>query len=243
MAIITTEQIQAIYEDVEILKAQVAELQTQMGTANTNIANLSVALGQLNTGATELTADTDLDTLGEGTYVIPSTSVSATLLNKPTTNTATGHIIVLKGGSAGQLIMYYIPCAKEGASYYQRAYYESSWGTWKEVNVFDSGWIDLPLSSEVVAFNEEQKPRYRRIGKEVFISGVVKNISAFNTVIATLPVNYRPSKKVIFAVPSTATKFSRISIQTNGVMTYEQSNDDIVGTGNWHSVACNYNVD
>lgn len=243
MAIITTEQIQGIYEDVALLQSQVVELQAQMSTANTNIANLNVALGQLNPGATELTADTDLSSLGAGTYVIPSTSVSATLLNKPTANTATGYIIVLEGGSAGQLIMYYIPCAKEGTSYYQRAYYEGSWGTWKEVNVFDSGWLDLPLSSGVIAFNEEQKPRYRRIGKEVFISGVVKNISVFNTVIATLPVDYRPSKKVIFAVPSTATKFSRISIQTNGVMTYEQSNDDVVGTGNWHSVACNYNVD
>lgn len=243
MATITPEQLQSIYEDVALLQSQVAELQAQMITAQNDIGNLSLSLGQLSTGAIELTANTDLNTLGVGKYVIPSTSVSATLVNKPIANTATAYIIVLEGGSAGQLIMYYIPCAKEGASYYQRAYYESSWGTWKDVNLFDSGWIDLPLSGDVIPFNEEQKPRYRRIGKEVFITGVVKNIGAFNTVIATLPVNYRPSKKIIIAVPSTSTKFSRISVQTNGVMTYEQSNDDIVGTGNWHSIACNYNVD
>lgn len=236
-------ELQGIYEDVALLQAQVAQLQSEMITAQTGITSLSNVVGQISIEATELTASTDLDTLGVGTYVIPSTSISATLLNKPTANTATGYIIVLSGGSAGQLIMYYVPCAKEGASYYQRAYYESSWGTWKDVNVFDSGWLDLPLSGSVIAFNEEQKPRYRRIGKEVFISGVVKNISAFNTVIATLPVNYRPSKKIIIVIPSTATKFSRISIQTDGVMMYEQSSDDIVGAGNWHSIACNYNVD
>lgn len=243
MATITPEQLQSIYEDVALLQSQVAQLQSEMATAQSNIGNLSLALGQLSTGAIELTANTDLNTLGVGSYIIPSTSVSATLVNKPTANTATAHVIVLEGGSAGQLIMYYIPCAKEGASYFQRAYYENSWGTWKDVNVFDSGWLDLQLSGSVIPFNEEQKPRIRRIGKEVFITGVVKNISAFNTVIATLPANYRPSKKLIIAVPSTATKFSRISIQTDGVMTYEQSNDDIVGTGNWHSIACSYNVD
>lgn len=237
------EQVQGIYEDVALLQSQVAELQSQMSTAHSDIASIRLVLEQLSSGAVELVADTDLNTLGVGSYIIPSTTVSATVSNKPTSNTATAHIIVLKGGSAGQLIMYYIPCSKDGASYYQRAYYESSWGTWKDINVFDSGWIDLPLANGVIAFNEEQKPRYRRIGKEVFVSGVVKNISVFNTVIATLPVNYRPSKKVIFAIPSTATKFSRISIQTDGVITYEQSNDDIVGSGNWHSIACNYSVD
>jgi hypothetical protein len=232
-----------IYDDVMELQQKVALLENQMLIAQNDIAGLNNALLTLNTNAVELTADTNLDTLGVGEYIIPSTTISATLVNKPIASTATAHVIVLAGGSAGQLIMYYIPCSKDGASYYQRAFYEGSWGAWKDVNVYDSGWLDLPLSSGVIAFNEEQKPRYRRIGKEVFISGVVKNISVFNTVIATLPVNYRPSKKVIFAVPSTATKFSRISIQTNGVMTYEQSNDDIVGANNWHSVACNYNVD
>jgi hypothetical protein len=210
-----------IYEDVEALQLAVAALQTK-----------------------EIAENTDLNTLTVGRYIIPDTATSTTLLNKPSNaNSATGYIDVVAGGNSGQLMQYYRPCAKEGASYWQRAYYSGSWGDWHEINVFDSGWIDLTLTGDVIAFNEEQKPRYRRIGKEVFITGVVKNISEFNTVIATIPVNYRPSKKIIIAVPSTATKFSRISIQTTGVITYEQSSDNIVGTGNWHSIACSYNVD
>lgn len=76
----------------------------------------------------------------------------------------------------------------------------------------------------------------------VFLSGVVKNISAFETTIATLPVNYRPSKKVIIAEPSTGVKFSRISIQTTGVINFEQTSDNAVAASNWHSIACCFNV-
>lgn len=227
--------LQTIYDDVAALTERVAALENAMGGVQAQLGTI---------GVMTLTEGTNLNTLGIGKYIIPDTSTSNSLLNKPANaNSATGFINVVAGGSAGQLMMYYFPCAKEGGSYWQRSYYASSWGDWNEINVFDSGWIDLTLTGAVIPFNEEQKPRYRRIGKEVFLSGVVKNISAFNTVITTLPANYRPSKKVIFATPSTATKFSRISIQTNGVMTYEQSSDDIVGSNNWHSIACSFNVD
>lgn len=224
-----------IYEDVDQLKADVAILKEQMTTVQNQMTTQIVQI---------LAENTDLNTLGVGNYIIPTTAVSASLVNKPVNaNTATGYIRVVEGGNSGQLMMYYFPCAKEGASYWQRSYYAESWGDWNEINVFDSGWIDMVLSGDVIAFNEEQKPRYRRIGKVVYITGVVKNISAFNAVIATLPANYRPSKKIIIAIPSTATKFSRISILTTGVITYEQSSDDIVGTGNWHSIACSFVVD
>lgn len=224
-----------IYEDVEQLKLDVANLQLLVTTMQ---SQMIVLIPQ------ELTANKDLNDLGEGRYIIPSTSISGSLLNKPANaNTATGYIAVVKGGTAGQLMMYYFSCAKEGASYWQRSYYEEAWGDWNEINVFDSGWIDLPLSGDVAAFNTEQKPRYRRVGKQVFITGAIKNVSAFNTLIATLPTHYRPSKKIIISIPSTGTKFSRISVMTDGTMYYEQSNDNTVAAGNWHSVACNFNVD
>lgn len=218
-----------IYEDVANLQERVALLE-----------NVVV---QLQTGGTVLDVNTNLDTLGIGTYIIPSASVCSSLLNKPISSNATGFIKVIQGGIEGQLIMYYVPCSKEGASYYQRAFYENTWGSWHDIDVFDSGWIDLTLNTGVLAFNEEQKPRYRRIGKEVFITGVVKNISANETVIATLPTNYRPSKKIIIAVPSTSTKFSRISVLTTGAINYEQMNEGTPATSNWHSVACSFNVD
>lgn len=211
-----------------------AEVQTAITNMQPIVAGMQI---------TALTEGTDLYTLGVGRYYIPSTAIAASLLNKPpTANAATAFIEVVESGNSGQKMMYYKPCAKEGASYFQCAYYESSWGTWHDVNNFDSGWLDLTLLNSVIAFNDEQKPRYRRIGKEVFISGVVKNISANETLIATLPANYRPSKKIIVAVPSTATKFSRISIHTNGNIYYEQSSDNIIAVGNWTSIACNFAI-
>ena len=224
----------SIYDDV-------AALQTQMTAAETAITALQSSIAPM--VVQTLAAGADLDALGVGKYILPDATVAASILNKPpTANTATTYIEVVEGGGAGQLMMYYHPCAKEGASYFQRSYYGGSWGDWNDINVFDSGWLDMTLSGSVIAFNEEQKPRYRRIGKEVFISGVVKNIEAVNTVIATLPANYRPSKKIIIAVPSTGTKFSRVSIQTNGVITFEQSSDNAIAASNWVSIACNFAI-
>lgn len=223
-----------IYEDVAELQERVAQLESLTAQMQTEISALQTqTLGE----------SSDLNALGVGTYLIPSAAICATLSNKPISSNATGFVKVTEGGSAGQLLMYYVPCSKEGASYYQRAYYESAWGDWHDVDVFDSGWIDMALSGSVVAFNEEQKPRYRRIGKEVFISGVVKNISANDTVIATLPANYRPSKKIIFAAPATGTNFSRISIMATGTITFEQISGNTPAASYWHSVACSFNVD
>ena len=221
------------YEATEQLLLDVAALQTQMTSVQTSLSALS---------RVDLTEGADILALDVGHYTIPSTAVCATLINRPPTNTATADIDVVPGGASGQKMIYYRPCAKEGASYWQAAYYEGSWGQWHEINVFDSGWIDLPLNGNTLAFNEEQKPRYRRIGKEVFITGVVKNVSANETLIATLPVNYRPSKKIIIAIPSTGMKFSRISIHTNGAVYYEQSNDNSVMASHWHSLACSFVV-
>lgn len=217
----------SIYDDVAALQTEVANLKTQM-------ENVAVKV---------LEANTDLNALTVGSYVIPSTVVSTTLLNKPSTITATAFISVVAGGNAGQLMMFYFPCAKEEASYYQRSYYEQSWGAWNEINAFDSGWLDLTLQNNVLAFNDELKPKYRRLGKTILLRGVVKNVTAFETVIATLPINYRPAKRVIFATPSTGTKFSRISVNPDGRVIYEQNNEDAVTSGNWHSVTCTFSVD
>ena len=237
-----------IYEDVANLQERVTALETQMTSVQAGMGDLSSDILGLEDDITALNPqilaeNVDLNNLGVGSYIIPSASVCATLLNKPISNNATGFIKVVSGGSAGQLMMYYFPCAKAGASYYQRAYYESAWGNWNDIDVFNSGWLDLTLNSGVNAFNEEQKPRYRRVGKEVFITGVIKNISANETAIATLPVNYRPSKKIIIAVPSTGERFSRISILTSGVITYEQIDNSTPVASYWHSLACNFNVD
>lgn len=150
MATITPELLLGIYEDVALLQSQVAELQAQMITAQSSIANL-----------------------------------------QPT----------------------------------------------------DTGWVDLPLSEGILAYNDEQTPRCRKIGNIVFLSGVFKGVVANNTPVGTLPEGFRPSKKIMFAVPSVAQCMSRISITTNGVITHERATNEPLVATNWHSIACTFNVD
>lgn len=107
-------------------------------------------------------------------------------------------------------------------------------------NLTDSGWIDLPLSEGITAYNDEQKPRYRKIGNVVFLSGVFKGVAANNTPVGTLPVGFRPNKKIMFTVPSVAQCMSRISITADGVITHERATYEPLTAANWHSIACNF---
>lgn len=106
----------------------------------------------------------------------------------------------------------------------------------------DSGWIDLPLSDGITAYNDEQKPRYRKIGNIVYLSGVFKGVTANNTVVGTLPEGFRPNKKIMFTVPSVAQCMSRISITSTGVITHERATNEPLAAANWHSIACNFTI-
>jgi len=107
----------------------------------------------------------------------------------------------------------------------------------------DTGWIDLPLSNGITAYSEEQKPRYRRIGKEVFLSGVFKGVTANNTPVGTLPEGFRPSKKIMYCVPSVSQCMSRISITSDGIITHERATVEPLNAANWHSIAYNFTID
>ena len=73
----------------------------------------------------------DLNNLLEaGFYLIPSTAIAATILNKPYTSTATANITVMKSGDSGQTLQICHIIAKEGSPIWQRAYYSGSWGAW-----------------------------------------------------------------------------------------------------------------
>lgn len=104
----------------------------------------------------------------------------------------------------------------------------------------DTGWVDLPLASGITAYSDEQKPRYRRIGKDVFLSGVLRGVTNKDQTVATLPVGFRPSKKVMFAVCSVGQMFTKMTINVNGTIVLNRSSIEPVEAVNWHSVACNF---
>lgn len=112
-----------------------------------------------------------------------------------------------------------------------------------QTKLSDSGWIALPLANGITQYNEEQKPRYRRIGKEVFLSGVFKGVTANNTVVGTLPEGFRPSKKIMFSTPSVSQCMSRISINSSGAIVHERATVEPLTETNWHSIACIFTID
>lgn len=224
----------SVYEDVVLLQQQMTEAQTAITALQTAVAAMQV---------TDIAADTDLNTLtAAGHYRIPSAAVCGTLTNKPTTSNATGEIIITSGGNVGQAIMKYIPCNKDDPSYYQRCYYENAWGDWDLISLIDSGWINLTLENGATAYSDGQKPRYRKIGNEVFLSGVYKGVSGTNVTIATLPNGYRPTNKVIAACASVGQMFSKISIETDGRIILNRSSIEPIGVENWHSIACSFSL-
>lgn len=223
-----------IYEDVDQLKIDVAALKEQMNVVQVQLAGM---------GIQAITENTDLHELSIGRYYIPNATVCATLLNKPTTGNSTAFVNVVPAGSDGQRMMYYYICSKDGASYYQTAYYTTGWGEWHEINVYDSGWIDLPLASGITAYSDAQKPRYRRIGKEVFLYGVLKGISGSDVTVATLPSNCRPAKKHILPIACVGQMIGKISIETNGNVVLNRTTVEPVIVENWHSIACSFVVD
>lgn len=202
-----------IYDDVAQLQKQMTEVKDLVGVIDAR------------TKCTVLTSDTDLNNLTAGTYLIPTSAVSSSLLNKPTTSSVTGVIKVIPGGSSGQLIMYYIPCA-DSPSYYQRAYYLGAWQPWHEVNLYDSSWITLPLQNGASAYNTAQVPQYRKVGNQVFIRGVFRGIIEACTV-AILPTAFRPSQRIMFNLPRTGYQNTRFEIETTGQINYIGSNEPI----------------
>lgn len=212
---------------------QVATLEQQMVALQATVAAMNVIA---------LTENTDLHELPDGDYLIPNATVSATILNKPTTSTHTARVKVLTMGDSGQKTIYYIPCLKTNNCYYVQAYYSGGWGDWITTELTDSGWLDLPLSTGITAYSDAQKPRYRRIGDEVILSGVYKGAVGENVTIATLPSGYRPTHKVIVACASVGQMFSKISIETNGEIILNRTTVEPITAVNWHSIACSFTV-
>ena len=74
------------------------------------------------------------DLLEPGYYAIPNTAVSATLLNKPWTATATGGVYVFVEGDGMGKWQVAHRLAKDDGEIYERSYYQSSWGNWYRVH-------------------------------------------------------------------------------------------------------------
>lgn len=114
----------------------------------------------------------------------------------------------------------------------------------------DSGWIYPTLGSKF-SNESDQRVRYRKIGKIVFIEGAVTSAMAFpanaSYDIFTLPAGYRPSHNQYFICKGTGKATYDLRIYENGRVNFSRygvtNTDTAVSQGTWMAVNGIFSVD
>ena len=216
-----------IYEEVELLKTQVATLQGQV----TELQPKALVEGE------------NLNDLAVGVYYVPSTIISSTLLNKPTSAAATAVIQVYRGGDHA-LIQRYFPADKAQHVIWERTHYSGEWGSWHIANHTDTGWIDLPLTSGITPHNAVTFPcKYRKIGNKVHVRGCIKGISEINKVVAILPEGFRPVSSFYAQRATDGGNTTTFNVRTNGEIKAVNSTHSSQNVALYHFINMEFLVD
>lgn len=108
----------------------------------------------------------------------------------------------------------------------------------------NSPWISLPLSGGALDYSASQDVRYKRKGGVVYLKGAVKNLTAANTIIGTLPSGYRPlGSSHSFAAPMSGASFVRWNIETDGTITAESNINNVWNADYWFPVHTCFPID
>ena len=106
----------------------------------------------------------------------------------------------------------------------------------------DSGWITATLSSPFTNFSADASftpVEYRKIGDIVNIQGLMDANSASNgSTIFTLPVGYRPKKRLIFTVENGNTVTARVDIFSDGIVQAH----NMANNGTWLNLSMTFMV-
>jgi len=106
----------------------------------------------------------------------------------------------------------------------------------------DTAWANLPLSDDVVAYDEESTPRYKKIvGALVSITGAVKpkaSVASGGTLlIGTLPTGFRPPRYVNCLCQGTGGSQWLLGVNEGGTVDCSRyrngSSDTSIATSNW----------
>lgn len=166
--------------------------------------------------------------------------------NKPTTSN--GYLINLPHDSKPTLYNKQIWFSRSSNEIWVRNLENGVWNAWQPVR-YDSGWVDLPLASNVEAYGEQSRPQYRKVGKIVYLRGAVKNITQGQTVAGTLPEGFRPSMTVPFVqntsmLTGSVATTARWKVAANGEITVESvSSGASFGAGKWFPINNSFLID
>lgn len=115
--------------------------------------------------------------------------------------------------------------------------------------VADTGWVDLELINEIEIYGNNTTPQVRRIGDVVYLRGSIKNLLADDTIIATLPKTFRPSRSHWFVQNTTynsetkTANFARWHISTKGEIKVQYISEGAeYGPSKWFTIDTVYTV-
>jgi hypothetical protein len=212
------------------------------------------AHGELPNSPVTLPTNKDLNTLIEpGFYIVPNTSTSATLLNKPPmTGTATALVQVMPMGDATQRLQRYHVCDKDDMLVWQRVYYSGTWGAWMLAGG-SSGWKNLTLDSAFALYNgtAANQPQYRINGNLVTVKGCVSPKEAYTssatkvTIASGIISEVRPDAALSFICQGSGMNRWTLGIETNGTITisrYGVAENISVPTTAWLVFHCTYSI-
>ena len=208
--------------------------------------------GELINSPVILPTNQNLDALLEpGYYLVGSTTVSTTILNKPpmTTNqTALVEVIAL--GDGMQKLQRFTVCDKDDQYTWQRMYYTSAWGDWMLI-AGCSGWKNLTIDSAFNAYSDNTQPRYRVNGSLVTVMGAVSPKTAYTssttkvTFASGIPEGLRPDTPLTFICQGSGLNRWACGIETNGTITisrYGITENASVATTAWLIFNCTYSI-
>ncbi len=119
----------------------------------------------------------------------------------------------------------------------------TSWSAWRKYEIFeDSNWINLSLETAISVGNIKKKAQYRKIGKVVQLRGDVQGIAKGDTLIATLPENFRPSTRLDVIQPLSGVRYCRYRIEPNGQIILEWTSDSNYNAS-WYNLDITFMID
>lgn len=210
--------------------------------------------GELINSPIALVASQDLNDITDvGYYIVGSTAVSGTILNKPPMlGTETALVEVLAMGDGLQRLQRYHVCDKDDQYTWQRLYYSSTWGTWMLV-AGCSGWKNLTLDSAFSLYGDSaaNQPKYRVNGNIVTVKGVVSPNTAYTSsttkvlIASGIPEYLRPDFALAFICQGSGLNRWTCNIETNGTITVSRygimENASVTNTA-WLIFNCTYSI-
>ena len=190
----------SIYDDVDTLKNQMLEV---FGILN-SLENDFVPEKAENLNDKDLNDCVGRVIFGYGNNCI----------NKPTGSN--GYLINIPHDGRGDLFNKQIWLTRPQNQVFVRNMDNGTFTEWVAIR-FDSGWNTLTLASGISAQNSSQYPcRFRKLNNQVFVDGCIKGATKINTVVATLPEGYRPSKSYYFQSASNGGNTDTFRVHTDG---------------------------